>query len=543
MTGRSHLLAAFLVSALNLRAVENLGATKKVDEATTSGLPPAIQVVIIMSLQYFLVYSILQIVQMYNQRRTPGIKGEWEKIFTEAALEVDFAPMLGVLFLAMRMRAQQLWPPDGMVNPEAQTWMYFCCAGIAMKCFVVIVEPWVSGSVRLDGMDKNDPLVAEQRRGAGGAKFVFSSVCGVLRMLATFFVYVGFTVVIFSIFELPAKPGSGVCETCSWAYSPAVAPAVQCVINLTVQYFTVFGLLMVAKLYSTFFAKGRKTFTIKTLESAVPSLKLCPMLAILFIGARMRALQMKLDAPPAWAQLSFFVATYAIMVQTICAILTPVFTGESSAEYDADGNLRTTGGGGSSGAAVVITIVRYLALALMIAGVAFSGYSVFAMEAPPPGDTPPVSTTIRCVLNLTAQFLTITILHTMAQNYSQLVLGGAKTDFQAVLASSMPTLQFVPMLCVLFVAVRMRALQLDPADGAPQSWVQEAMVMTTWAMLVQTLVSLAMPFFTEGELQGYQTFAPSKLYAVLNILATVKLIGLGVTYAGIATTMYGVSIL
>ena len=35
-------------------------------------------------------------------------------------------------------------------------------------------------------------------------------------------VYVGFTVVIFSIFELPAKPGSGVCETCSWAYSPAV---------------------------------------------------------------------------------------------------------------------------------------------------------------------------------------------------------------------------------------------------------------------------------------------------------------------------------
>merc|ERR1719305_2216990 len=113
-----------------------------------------------------------------------------------------------------------------MVNPEAQTWMYFCCAGIAMKCFVVIVEPWVSGSVRLDGMDKNDPLVAEQRRGAGGAKFVFSSVCGVLRMLATFFVYVGFTmvisvvilmtttVVIFSIFELPAKPGSGVCETC-----------------------------------------------------------------------------------------------------------------------------------------------------------------------------------------------------------------------------------------------------------------------------------------------------------------------------------------
>jgi len=103
----------------------------------------------------------------------------------------------------------------------------------------------------------------------------------------------------------------------------------------------------------------------------------------------------------------------------------------------------------------------------------------------------------------------------------------------------MPTLQFVPMLCVLFVAVRMRALQLDPADGAPQSWVQEAMVMTTWAMLVQTLVSLAMPFFTAGELQTFEIESP----AIMNILATVKLIGLGVTYAGIATTIYGVSIL
>merc|ERR1719240_2081158 len=195
----------------------------------------------------------------------------------------------------------------------------------------------------------------------------------------------------------------------------------------------------------------------------------------------------------------------------------------------------STGGG----AATVITLVRYLALALMIAGVVFSGYSVFAMEAPPPGETPPVSTTIRCVLNLTAQFLSITILYTMAQSYSQLVLGGVRTDFQQVLSAAMPTLQFIPMLCVLFVAVRMRALQLDPADGAPQSWVQEAMVMTTWAMLVQTLVSLAMPFFTDGELQGFQVESP----AIMNILATVKLIGLGVTYAGIATTIYGVSIL
>merc|ERR1719440_214349 len=114
--------------------------------------------------------------------------------------------------------------------------------------------------------------------------------------------------------------------------------------NLTVQYFTVFGCLMAAILYSSIFFRGRKTFSIRTLESAVPSVKLCPMLAILFVGARMRALQMNLAAPPAWAQLSFYVATYAVLVQTLCAVLTPMLTGEARAELDEDGNVVTTGG-------------------------------------------------------------------------------------------------------------------------------------------------------------------------------------------------------
>ena len=49
-------------------------------------------------------------------------------------------------------------------------------------------------------------------------------------------VYVGFTVVIFSIFELPAKPGSGVCETCSWAYSPAVLSI--CFVSLVAPFYS-----------------------------------------------------------------------------------------------------------------------------------------------------------------------------------------------------------------------------------------------------------------------------------------------------------------
>ena len=33
-------------------------------------------------------------------------------------------------------------------------------------------------------------------------------------------------------------------------------------------------------------------------------------------------------------------------------------------------------------------------------------------------------------------------------------------------------MSFAPMLCVLFIGARMRALQIDPVNGNPQKWAQ-----------------------------------------------------------------------
>ena len=41
--------------------------------------------------------------------------------------------------------------------------------------------------------------------------------------------------------------------------------------------------------------------------------------------------------------------------------------------------------------------------------------------------------------------------------------------------SAKSTVQFAPMLCILFVATRMRALQMTSSRGAPQGWVQDGM--------------------------------------------------------------------
>jgi hypothetical protein len=529
MTLRSHLYAAFLVSALQLKVHSAVDAARD----DKSPMPPAIKVIITLCAQYFLTYFLLQAAQTNSQMKTPGVKGMWEKILGEAVLTVDFCPMLGVLFLAVRMRAQQLWPPDGKVPEWAQQWMWLCSIGVLMATLLSVVQPWLSGSYMVAAGGSEDKLL-----GGGGARprpgstsFVINYIFGALKVFSLLFIYVGFVVVIFALFELPSPAGSSTCSTCAWEYTPPIAPAVQCVINLTIQYFGVYLALQVAKLWSNTWNHGRRTFAIRTLESAVPSVKLCPMLAILFVGARMRALQMNLEAPPLWAQMAFYLCTWACLTQTICAILTPIATGEANAGLDEDGNVVTTSAG-SSGLPMLLTFIRYIALIVLVAGVVVSGYSIFAMEAPY-GETPPVSTTVKCVLNLTVQFLAVTLMLTVTQTYSQVMLGGMRTDAQQVLEAAVPTLAFIPMLRVLFVATRMRALQLDP-KGNPQPYVQMAMEVASWAVLLQMVAAMGLPFLT-GELD-VMIESPT----ASTILNVTKYVGVAVTFLGVGAIVHGV---
>jgi len=524
---RSHLFAAFLVSALQLRVQHQLD-----DSANgKSPMPPAIQVIINLCIQYFLVYFFLQCAQTSAQMKTPGVKGTWEKILGEACLTVDFCPMLGVLFLAIRMRAQQLWPPDGKVPPWAQSWMWVTSIGVLLATAGAILQPWLSGTASGAKEQEQQALMGARKKQSMGAYYT-GLVFGIMKMVSLFFIYVGAVVVIFALFELPAPPGSSTCSTCEWEYVPPVAPAVQCVINLTIQYFALYLGIQFANFWSHAFYMGRKTFVVKLLEDARHSVKLCPMLAILFVGARMRALQMNLEAPPSWAQLAFFVCTYAVLTQTICAILTPIASGQANAGLDEHGNVVTTSSSGSA-LPMLLTFIRYCALLLVILGVVVSGYSVFAMEASY-GETPPVSTTIKCVLNLTAQFLVVTLLHTITQTYSQLMLGGKRTDALHVLEAAMPNLAFIPMLCVLFVATRMRALQLNP-EGNPQEYVQLAMQVATWAVLAQMIAAMMLPFLTE-ELDSVHIESPT----AARILIATKYFGVAATFAGVGATVVGV---
>ena len=58
---------------------------------------------------------------------------------------------------------------------------------------------------------------------------------------------------------------------------------------------------------------------------------------------------------------------------------------------------------------------------------------------------------------------------------------------------------FAPMLAVLFIGARMRALQMDPVNGASQKWAQNCFFMCTYALLLLDLLEHCHPRRSRGQ--------------------------------------------
>ena len=107
---------------------------------------------------------------------------------------------------------------------------------------------------------------------------------------------------------------------------------------------------------------------------------------------------------------------------------------------------------------------------------------------------------MQCVLNLCFQYfliygllwIFITVEDFMGAVGTSLDLTAAKDAIE----SAKSTVQFAPMIAVLFVATRMRALQMTDNKGAPQGWCQDGMYLATWSILIQFMMCLIMPLFT-----------------------------------------------
>jgi hypothetical protein len=144
----------------------------------------------------------------------------------------------------------------------------------------------------------------------------------------------------------------------------------------------------------------------------------------------------------------------------------------------------------------VLTAFRFLIMLSLYIAIIAVVCSVFTIQHPDGKElTPPLSPTMQCVLNLAFQYFLIYVLvwvFITVEDFTSFDLSKARDAIE----SAKSTVQFAPMLAVLFIATRMRALQMTDNKGAPQGWVQDGMYLATWSILIQFMMCLIMPFFT-----------------------------------------------
>merc|ERR1740130_127524 len=227
------------------------------------------------------------------------------------------------------------------------------------------------------------------------------------------------------------------------------------------------------------------------MHAAATTVEFAPMLAILFLSARMRALQHD-GQPQAWAQNCMYAATFAMCATTLMAIVGPVAMGGTMKTNPQ--TRETTFEVPSPNIGYALVAVRYACMLAFYGGSVGVAYSIFVFEAPAgPEATLPVSPTVRCVVNLTCQFFFVYFMMTVLLTVSE--LSGGKLPMEeyrifVAVQSAQSTLAFAPMLSILFVTTRMYALLITDKKGAPQAWVQDGMYMATWSLLISFIMCL-----------------------------------------------------
>jgi len=352
--------------------------------------------------------------------------------------------------------------------------------------------------------------------------------------------YAGALVVVYGIinFEPPKGtwPGDKI---------PPVSPAVQCVMILSCQYFLVYGGIQICKSVIEWAGDlfGYTHTLQEALNTATLSINFAPMLAVLFIGARMRALQMDPvnGAPQKWAQNCFFMCTYALALQTTLCVVIPVVLGGKVKPGKVEGDMEYEVN--NTGLATVLTVVRFCITFCIYVGFACVIYSIFTIEHPQgPQYTPPISVTMQCVINLTVQFFTVYLLLWIAQTAKDFLKWELPKVTQ-LMENAKATIMFCPMLAILFVGTRMRALMITNNKGAPQGWVQDGMYMATWAVLIQFLMVIFVGLTTAGPVpvddDGTPKWEPAN--PILTYVALgLKWITFIFLYAGIIAVITGV---
>lgn len=420
---------------------------------------------------------------------------------TVAARTTTYAPMLAVLFLACRMYVLQSSGGKGEPTAWAKAYMTAATIGLFIGPLLVCLLPLVlqhssrrAPFTKLSGLACKLDVHPQLFRYGEEYDKAFKHA-GVMQMVALLPVYGGVAGTIISIFAYPAKN--------------AVSPAVVATVVLATWYFLIYAILFIARTRQQlkFVSEQKEALSPETTTLAnnlVPAqeehlhigdskllkfalnasypMDTAAMFAVLFLGARLRAVQFGKE-PVGWIQACF----------TACAVALPLLSllngiaGMNSSEhlgYYGEKLYHADSKGLLIGKHVVAAILYISTMVVMI--------HIYATT-----DSSPLSTTLQSLLQLSCQFFLVYAFHwVIAATHSFVFKGNWTLIVESSVLAARNSVQFCPILAILFVSCRMRALQITQQKGNPQGWAQDAMDIIMAATNLQILCCLTLPIFT-----------------------------------------------
>jgi len=420
---------------------------------------------------YFIACALLAGSRMAEQLSDDEKPTVLRRALEAAEPTLNFAPMLCVLFLACQM--QEVKSYGG--KEELPHWVAPCIqiASIAwlVQMLTAVLAPVLTGVT--SSADEASLIANVNQRGVQ-----------VLSCTLLLVIYAAST---------------GVCLGTT-ADAGHYSSAASCSLLLTIYFFMVHFCFAVAGLMSS----SRSTI-FQVLKLATDTVHFAPMLALLFIGARIRAMQvdpwdMNSGEPQGWAQVCFFICSGALILHTLLVVMLPLLAGGDARRSSTKGDVEIVlVNRESDEARVLFTLLRFAPCAVYIVGVGFVILSMLVISNPA-GQTPPLPATIRCLISLASLFFAAKLSLWAAVAMRELTLSITSPTSRALkhviktLKSAAATVYFCPMLGVLYVCLRLRAKQMSGKD--PQVWAQAAMYVSSLAVFLQFLVCLIVGYAT-----------------------------------------------
>jgi len=410
-----------------------------------------------------------------------------------AARTGSMAPMTCVLFVSCRMYV--LAATDGLGEPEpwVKASMITTVVGFAINLTIVLLMPFISTHHSHKDEDDDNHIFANDN----GDNFEdqnedvpnpYSDNNDVFPVMHGYVFHRGFESVKYVVMALQVVGlvciyggVSGVASGLLFQkIEKKVSPSVSCSVLLAVVYF-----LSCLSLYV-----ARHTGNIKIVHGALAAIfraRKNPMFAVMMLAARMHAMRMDPPdgMPPVWIQCCL----YGIVACHTVEVLLAFYVGFAGTPRDKGTHGVYTFRLPNVGIKIVLhslAFACYLLLACIVGNVFLTAYQ----------EEKELSTMMKATLTLTKVYFAVMCVLTAV-----LLMEDIKDDTKALhllkrtAIESCISLQLAPLLSVLFIGTRMRALQITQQEGNPQGWAQDAMISAVFAVCVQSLCCLVLPIF------------------------------------------------